>query len=285
MRRSLWLGVIFIGITTMVSAETKQPLKLPKLREKAVLTYAPQVPPPITRKGPALVEVNLHSGRNVVEIKPGMKYEYWTFNEHVPGPFIRVKEGDTIEVHHSSSDQMGMPHNIDFHSVTGPGGGAPITTVVKGEGRVAWFKMLQPGLYVYHCAAPPVMDHIANGMYGLILVEPKKGLPKVNHEYYVMQHEVYAVNPSAVNRETASTNGHDHMAEEKKDDIWGEEVGEATVPVTLQFSHQNGLDEHPMFVLFNETYGALMNEGSLKAKVGDKIRIYFGNGGPNLIDR
>src|SRR3989338_8117078 len=244
MKKALLAAMIVFGIAASVFAEEKQALKLPKLREKAVLTFAPEVPSPITRKEPALVEVNLHSGRKVIEIKPGMKYEYWTFNEHVPGPFIRVREGDTIEVHHTSSDEMGMPHNIDFHSVTGPGGGAPVTTVVKGDERVAWFKMLQPGLYVYHCAAPPVMDHIANGMYGLILVEPKKGLPKVNHEYYVMQHEVYAVNPSAVKtEESAPADGHDHMAEEKKDDFWGEEAGEDAGPVTLQFSHQNGLDE------------------------------------------
>ncbi len=282
MRRILWIGIIFAGITMLAFADEKQAMKFPKLREKAVLTFAPEVPPPMTRKQPALVEVNLYSGRNVVEIKPGMKYEYWTFNEHVPGPFIRVREGDTIEVHHTSSDPN-MPHNIDLHAVTGPGGGAPVTTAIKGEGSIAWFKMLEPGLYVYHCAAPPVMDHIANGMFGLILVEPKKGLPKVDHEYYVMQHEVYASKPAAVKTETAPAVGQDHMAEEKKDDTWGEEAGEDAGPVTLQFSHQNGLDEQPMFVLFNEKFGVLMKEGALKAKVGDKVRVYFGNAGPNHI--
>jgi copper-containing nitrite reductase len=282
MKRMIAFVVLMVGIATLSFADDRQKINVPKLKEKAVLTFAPQVPPPITRKEPALVEVNLHSGRSVVEVKPGMKYEYWTFNEHVPGPFIRVKEGDTIEVHHTSSDEMGMPHNIDFHAVTGPGGGAPVTTVVKGEERIAWFKMLEPGLYVYHCAAPPVMDHIANGMYGLILVEPKKGLPKVDQEYYVMQHEVYAVNPSAVKAEPVPAGGHD-MGEEKKDDVWGDEVGVEEGPVTLQYSHQNGLDEHPMFVMFNETVGALMKDGALKANVGDKIRVYFGNAGPNLI--
>jgi len=283
MKKIFLAGILCLGVATSVFADEKQVLKLPKLREKATLTFAPEVPLPITRKQSALVEINLHSGRNLVEIKPGVKYEYWTFNEHVPGPFIRVREGDTIEVHHTSSDEMGMPHNIDFHSVTGPGGGAPVTTVVKGEERVAWFKMLEPGLYVYHCAAPPVMDHIANGMYGLLLVEPKKGLPKIDHEYYVMQHEVYAVNPLAVKTEAVPVSEH-VMTQEKKDDFWGDEAGEGdTGPVTLQFSHQNGLDEHPMFVLFNGTVGSLMKEGALKAKTSDKVRVYFGNAGPNLI--
>src|SRR3990167_7664358 len=121
-------------------------VKLPKLREQAVLTYAPAVPPPIQRKVPAVVEVRMDSSVKTVEIKPGVSYKYWTFNGDVPGPFIRVRVGDVLEVHHTNSDQSGMPHNIDFHAVTGPGGGAPVTTVVKGEKRVAWFKMLHSGL-------------------------------------------------------------------------------------------------------------------------------------------
>jgi len=118
MKNIFLVGTLLLGIVAVASAEEKQVLNLPKLREEAILTFAPEVPPPITRKQPAVVKVNLHSGRNVVEVKPGMKYEYWTFNEHVPGPFIRVREGDTIEVHHTSSD-ANMPHNIDFHAGTG----------------------------------------------------------------------------------------------------------------------------------------------------------------------
>lgn len=190
------LGLVTAALLFGASVRADENLKianvnLPKLREQAVLTYAPVVPPPLKRKTPALVEVRMDSSVKTVEIKPGVTYKYWTFNGGVPGPFIRVRVGDVLEVHHTNSGQSGMPHNIDFHAVTGPGGGAPVTTVVKGEKRAAWFKMLQPGLYVYHRAAPPVMDHIANGMYGLILVEPAKGLSKVDREFYVMQHEVY----------------------------------------------------------------------------------------------
>ena len=288
----IWGGMLLIGIILLsypsYAAEKKSAMvKFPSLREDAVLTFAPEVPPPITRKQPAVVKITLNSQRDIVEIKPGLKYEYWTFNGHVPGPSIRVRLGDTIEVHHTTSDATGMPHNIDFHSVTGPGGGAPVTTVVKGEERIAWFKMLIPGLYIYHCAAPPVMDHIANGMYGLILVEPEKGLPKVDREFYVVQHEVYAKSPAGEVKKEET--GHDMAAmkeEEGKDAYWGEEVGEAGAaqePVLLEYSHQNGLDEHPMFVLFNEKYGELMGEGTLKAKRGEKVRIYFGNAGPNYI--
>ncbi len=269
------------------SADKVSVIKFPKLREKAVLTHAPEVPPPITRKQPVLVEVHLQSGRKVAEIKPGVKYEYWTFNDDVPGPFIRLREGDVLEVHHTSTDTMGMPHNIDFHAVTGPGGGATVTTVVKGEERVAWFKALHPGLYVYHCAAPPVMDHIANGMYGLILVEPKKGLPKVDKEFYVMQSEFYT--PKYETK--PETVGHDHHgavaeATEAAEDFWGEETDggpAAALPEVWPFSHQEGLNEHPTFVVFNGKVGSLIGENVIKTKTGEKVRIYFGNGGPNLI--
>ena len=278
-------SLLFAGAALAGENSKASKVKLPQLRERAVLTHAPEVPAPIQRKQPAVVEVRLESSVKTTEIKPGVTYKYWTFNGDVPGPFIRVRVGDVLEVHHTNSDSSGMPHNIDFHAVTGPGGGAPVTTVVKGEERVAWFKMLHPGLYVYHCAAPPVMDHIANGMYGLILVEPEKGLSKVDREFYVMQHEVYGrfkeKSPEEKAKEAQAQDefwaqedtGHGHSDEAKQP----EETGE------LFFSHQAGLDEHPKYIFFNGKYGKHVGEGMLKAKVGEKVRIFFGNAGPNLI--
>lgn len=287
----LGLGVCLLPASNVSAQDAEKSskfhLQLPKLQEEAVLTFAPDVPPPIQRKTPALVKVNLNSGIKTTEIKPGILYKYWTFNDHVPGPFIRAREGDTLEVHHTNSDTTGMPHNVDFHAVTGPGGGAPVTTVVQGEERISWFKLLKPGLYIYHCAAPPVMDHIANGMYGLILVEPKKGLPKVDREYYVLQSEFYARFPEGLKKEEPVVLGHQHQAEAKKDDdFWGDEAGDGTPegPVEVLFAHQDGLDEHPMFVVFNGRHGSLIGtNSSLKAKTGEKVRIFFGNGGPNLV--
>jgi len=220
--------------------------------EEARLAFAPEVPPPITRRKPAIVRVTLDSSVKTTEINTGVTYTYWTFNDRVPGPFIRAREGDALEVHVTNSDQSGMPHNVDFHAVTGPGGGATVTTVTQGEERVAWFALLHPGLYVYHCAAPPVMDHIANGMYGLILVEPKRGLPKVDREFYVLQSEFYT-----------------------------KELSEGVTQ--LEFSHEHGVQEHPRFVVFNGQVGSLTGDGALKAKTGERVRIYFGNAGPNLI--
>lgn len=256
----------------------KQALHLPELRLKHGRFFAPEVPPPVTRQAPAVVEVHLNSQVKRTEIKPGVTYDYWTFDGQVPGPFIRARMGDTLEIHHTNSDNSGMPHNIDFHAVTGPGGGAPVTSVVKGEERVAWFKLLHPGLFIYHCAAPPVMDHIANGMYGLILVEPQEGLPKVDHEFYVLQSEVYG--------EFAET---DQPAEDggtqATDDFWEDDMGndgEAESGL-LVFSHRHGLDEHPKYVFFNGAFARHIGAESLKAEVGERVRIFFGNAGPNLI--
>lgn len=217
----------------------------------ATLAFAPEVPPPVARKKPVTLRVRLDSSVKVMNIDNDHQYAFWTFNEHVPGPFIRARVEDVLEVHTTNHDASGMPHNVDFHAVTGPGGGAPITTVVQGDEQIAWFKLLVPGLYIYHCAAPPVMDHIANGMYGLILVEPKGGLPKVDREYYVLQSEFYT------------------KAEKGKS--------------VLKFAHDMGVMEHPSHVVFNGHAGALIGEGALKAKTGEKVRIYFGNAGPNLI--
>ena len=277
----LFLILATVGWMSPAAAAQKghqQGYRMPKLRERAILTYAPEVPPPMKRSQPAIVEVDFESSVKKVEIKPGVTYEYWTFNGQVPGPFIRVRVGDMLEVHHTNSDERGMPHNIDFHAVTGPGGGAPVTTVVQGEKRTSWFRMLHPGLFIYHCAAPPVMDHIANGMYGLILVEPKGGLSKVDREFYVMQHEVYGRFEEKKEEKRSDNEG------TGKKDIWEEETKDAKEESgLLQFSHEDGLAEHPRYIFFNGRYNRHVGAGALKAKTGERVRIFFGNIGPNLI--
>jgi nitrite reductase (NO-forming) len=218
----------------------------------AKLTYAPEVPPPITRTEPAIVEVHLDASSVIGKIDNWRLYRFWTFNGHVPGPLIRTRVGDTLEIHFTNHDTNGMPHNLDFHAVTGPGGGAPLTTIAPGQQAVASFKLLDAGLYVYHCAVPPMVDHIGNGMYGMILVEPEHGLPKADREFYVMQSEIYT-QPSV-----ERTN-------------------------MLQYSHDAAVREQPQFVLFNGSQLSLYGTHALKAKVGEKVRIYFGDAGPNFV--
>src|SRR5215472_858364 len=218
---------------------------------EAVLTHAPDVPPPITRRDPAKVVVHLEVREVTKPISDGVDYTFWTFGGQVPGKFIRVRQGDTVEFHLQNHPENKMPHNVDLHAVTGPGGGATSSFTAPGHESQFTFKALDPGLYVYHCATAPVGMHIANGMYGLILVEPKEGLPPVDREFYVMQGEFY----------TAGKFGDGGLQ---------------------SFDMDKAVDERPPYVVFNGAVGALTGSNALSAHVGEKIRIFVGNGGPNL---
>jgi len=211
---------------------------------------AAEVPAPITRRTPATVTVNLETIEVVGQLNDGTTYNYWTFNGKVPGPMVRVRVGDTVEVSLTNNANNSMMHNVDFHAVTGPGGGGKATQAAPGETKSFTFKALNPGLYVYHCATPMHAQHIANGMYGMILVEPEGGLPKVDHEFYVMQGEIYTEQPFGTK-------------------------GEATE------SYDRLMDERPEYFVFNGAVGSL-TRSPLKAKVGETVRIYFGVGGPNF---
>ncbi len=220
--------------------------------EQAVLTHAPDVPPPITRDRPSRVVVNLETQELVGRLADGVEYAFWTFGGEVPGQFIRVRKGDVVEFHLNNRPDSRVPHNIDLHAVTGPGGGATSSFVAPGQTATFVFKALNPGLYVYHCATAPVGMHIANGMYGLILVEPEGGLPPVDHEYYVMQGEIYTMGG------------------------YGEEG-------LQNFSMEKALAESPDYVVFNGSVGSLVGDNALRANVGERIRLFVGNGGPNLV--
>lgn len=217
-------------------------------KETAKLATAPNVPAPIKRNNPTTVIVNLDAKEYVSEISDGVKYGFWSFGGTVPGPMARVQVGDSVEFHLSNPKTNTQPHNIDIHAVNGAHGGAALSAVAPGETKTFTFNAMAPGLYIYHCAAGSIVDHISNGMYGLFLVEPKGGLPKVDREYYVMQSEFYASDP---------------------------EKGEAS------FDMDRGLAENPTYVVFNGKEGGLLGKNALKANVGETVRIFFGNIGPN----
>src|SRR5688572_3476749 len=217
----------------------------------AVLTDPPSVPPATGRHAPAKVIVELEVQEVEREIAEGVKYTFWTFGGSVPGSFIRVRQGDTVEFHLKNHPSSKMPHNIDLHGVTGPGGGASASLTAPGHRSRFTFKTLNEGIYVYHCATAPVDMHVANGMYGLILVEPPGGLPPVDHEYYVMQGELYT-------------------------------TGKYHAPGLQALDMEKGIDERPTYVLFNGAEGSLAGSKALRARTGERIRIFVGNGGPNL---
>jgi len=208
------------------------------------------VPDPILRSDPALVKIELTAREVIGEMADGVTFNYWTFDGTVPGPLLRVREGDTVELTLQNDPTSLHHHSIDLHAVTGPGGGAAATIVEPGKSKTITFKALKPGVFVYHCAHPNVANHMAHGMYGLIVVEPKNALPPVDHEFYVMQGEFYSAGS----------------------------LGRKGLQL---FDAEAMLDGKPQYVVFNGRTGALTNNMSMK--VGESARIYIGNGGVNLI--
>ncbi|MCI0431145.1 MAG: copper-containing nitrite reductase [Rhodospirillales bacterium] len=208
------------------------------------------VPAPIARNTPNRTVVELETVELEGRLADGTTYQYWTFDRTVPGPMLRVRVGDTLEVRLKNDIDSAMIHSVDFHAATGPGGGAAHTQTDPGDTKVVEFKALAPGLYVYHCATPMVAHHIANGMYGLILVEPEGGLPPVDHEFYVMQGEIY-------------TRG-----------LFGDKGSQ-------EFSVDKLLDEDAEYLIFNGAVDALTKQHPMRVKTGETVRIFFGVGGPN----
>lgn len=291
-----FVALALIGATSKFSKEkvvASGPAK--PVTAQDISRHANDVPPPITRTENQKIVIDLETKEVVAELASGVTYEYWTYNGTVPGPFIRVLEGDTVEVRlthshgdheHGAADEphslvidplfadiayahegeeedahmMDMDagsaeheaaghgkHSIDLHAVEGPGGGAVLTQVMPGETHSFQFKATRAGLYVYHCASPHIPTHVANGMYGLVLVEPKGGLSPVDREYYVMQGEWYT-------KGTLGEKGHQ------------------------EFSLEKLMAEAPEYFTFNGRVGALTGDGAMKARVGETVRIFFGVG-------
>lgn len=243
------VAVLALGLTLPGLAAAQDAAAVPAVD---IIRRATDLPPPLTTASPRHHIVNLETTEVIGQLEDGTSYTYWTYNNRVPGPFVRVRVGDSVEVNMANAADSVMMHNVDFHAVTGPGGGAAATNANPGESKSFTFRALQPGLYVYHCATPMVAQHIANGMYGLILVEPEGGLPAVDHEFYVMQGEIYTE----------------------------EEQG---TPGLLTESVEKLLDERPTYYVMNGAFKALTGDNALKVEVGDSARIYFGVGGPNKI--
>jgi nitrite reductase (NO-forming) len=220
---------------------------------ESVVRNPSDLPGPVGQREPELVQVKLTTQEVTGLLADGTSYDYYTFDGQIPGPMIRVRVGDTVELTLNNQTSSVLSHNIDLHAVNGPGGGAVYTATAPGESNTFTFKALVPGAFVYHCATPSVAQHIANGMYGMIVVEPEAGLPEVDREFYVMQGEVYTV-------QDYGTKGH------------------------LDFDYQAMLDEDPEYFVFNGAANALTTEeNALQAQVGDTVRIFFGVGGPNFI--
>jgi nitrite reductase (NO-forming) len=247
-------GFAVLSLSMRDRATTAQPPAIPPAAANAVnvVKNPADLPAPITRTTSEKISVQLTTKEVTGQLDDGTTYRYWTFDGTVPGPMVRVRVGDTVELHLKNDSSSTLPHSIDLHAVTGPGGGAVATQVLPGEEKQFTFKALNPGVYVYHCATPHIPTHVANGMYGLIVVEPEGGMEQVDREFYVVQGDFYTSQPRG-------TQGH------------------------LGQDGQLMRDERPSFVVFNGKAAALTGENAMQAKVGERVRIFVGNGGPNLL--
>jgi nitrite reductase (NO-forming) len=251
--RGGWLVFFALLLALLANAATaRENLELIQGEERALTTAAPNVPPPVTRRYATKVRLDIEVREHTKTLADGVSYTYWTFGDDAPGNFIRVREGDLIETHFSNHPDNTVAHNIDFHSATGPGGGGEASFVAPGHTAEFTWRALRAGLYLYHCVAAPAGLHLANGMYGLILVEPKAGLPPVDREFFIVQGEFYT---------------------EGKFGEGGQQ----------RFSLDKALKEQPEYVVFNGRVGALMGDGALRVKAGESIRLYLGNAGPSLL--
>jgi len=254
MKHSIVYTAAALGCCSFVHAGSSRPQVYEDVRgeEIAVTTAAPNVPPPITRRYATKVLLNVEVKEHTEQLADGVTYTYWTFGDDAPGQFIRVREGDVVQTRFSNHPDNSVAHNIDFHAATGPGGGGEASFVAPGHSATFTWRALRAGLYLYHCVAAPAGMHLANGMYGLILVEPKEGLPKVDKEYFIVQGEFY-------------TNG-----------AHGE-------PGDQHFDLSKALLERPEYVVFNGHEGALMGDKALHSKSGESVRLFLGNAGPALV--
>jgi nitrite reductase (NO-forming) len=251
MKLALIASIAALAVATSVGAQTPTTAEAqPSPAPADTIRAGTDLPGPIARRAPTTLHVDITTREVVGRLADGATFQFWTFDGKVPGPMIRVRVGDTVELTLKNDGSSVMMHNIDLHAVTGPGGGGGATMASPGETKTFSFKALKPGLYVYHCASPMVSEHIANGMYGMILVEPEGGLPKVDHEFYVMQGEVYTDEP----------------------------MGSKGL---LNPGVEKLLAEQPEFYIMNGSFKALTGPRSLKVKTGETVRIYFGVGGPN----
>lgn len=228
------------------------PMRGPDPSAVSVAANPASVPAAVGARAPKTLKYRMETVELPGKLDDGTTFTYWTFNRQVPGPMLRARVGDTVELTLFNAKDSKMIHSIDLHAVTGGHGGGQHTQVAPGQEKTIAFKALNPGLYVYHCATPLVPQHIAAGMYGMILVEPEGGLSKVDREYYVMQGEMYTGRP--------------HGA-----------------PVHQEANLEKMANELPDYYVFNGEVGALSKTHKLQAKVGETVRIYFGVGGPNKI--
>ncbi|HTK51371.1 MAG TPA: multicopper oxidase domain-containing protein [Gemmatimonadaceae bacterium] len=196
---------------------------------------------------PAIKEFIIPITHDTIEIAKGVKYEGWTFGGTVPGPVIRVREGDVVRI--KVVNKAPMPHSIDFHAARIPANVA-YRMINPGDTVSFQFTASDPGAYMVHCGTPPVTMHIMQGMYFAIIVDPRDGWgTKADKEFVLVQSEFYA----------------------KKDSATG-----GSIP-----DWQAAMAKNASYVVFNGRAGQY-KENPLKVDVGDRVRFFVVNAGPSF---
>jgi nitrite reductase (NO-forming) len=213
----------------------------------------PNAPAPIRRDptAPAVMGGTTHDVDLVIEEKTmtvatGFVVGVWTFGGTVPGPVIRVHIGDLVRVHLKNPITNKLPHSVDFHSSLVAWNG-PMTSINPGEEKLYEFRAKYAGVWMYHCGTAPALHHIANGMYGMIIVEPKGGLAPVAKEFFLVQSEWY--------------------------------LGEQGQPVSLTKAAAGA--PSPDYVVFNGVANQY-KDGPIEIPTGETIRVFLLDAGPNI---
>ncbi|HWI38660.1 MAG TPA: multicopper oxidase domain-containing protein, partial [Burkholderiales bacterium] len=205
--------------------------------------------------------IRLDTTHKVIEIAPGVKFSAWTFGDQVPGPTIRARVGDTIKFSMTNRSDEAVPgiqlvaapmmHSMDFHAaMVSPQD--KYRSIAPGQTIEFEFTLNYPGVFMYHCGTPMILEHIASGMYGALVVEPKDGYPtKVDREYVVIQSEFYAKAPAKGSKAQVYT-------------LDGERLRAAQPTHTVFNGVHNGMVANP-----------------LAAKPGERVRLYVMNVGPS----
>lgn len=248
----LLTSVLVLSACSTPNADKEKPVTN-VLRPHEKLNQKP-TPIKIERTSPHAVQIQMTAQITDIEIAPGEKYKAWTFNGQAPGPVIAVNQGDTIHFTLKNMDPA-MPHSMDMHAVhTAPS--KNFADVMPDKSGSFTYKADNPGVFMYHCGTQPVLEHIANGMHGMIIVKPAGGYPtdsKVDREYVIIQNEWYKYNDM-----NEMTNG------------------EPKYVVFSAKAFKEGQENT------NGTVGALVDH-PLQAETGDRIRFYVLNAGPNEV--
>ncbi|WP_318616338.1 multicopper oxidase domain-containing protein [Sporosarcina sp. YIM B06819] len=269
MRKGTALGATMLSVSLILGAcgSTAAVTDVGKVKVESVSSTAdvkvyapheglnqPPVPVEFERVGEHEVNIKMTSQITDIEIAKGKMYKAWTFNGEAPGPLLVVNEGDLVNFTLDNIDPA-VPHSMDFHSMhVAPNVG--FADVMPNEEGTFTYPANRPGVFMYHCATAPVLEHIANGMHGVIIVKPKNGYPtdnEVDREFVIVQNEWYKENDL-----DDMTNG---------------------VPSQVVFSTK-ALNEGDLNTN-GDTF--TLKDQPLVAKVGEKVRIYINNVGPNEV--